>query len=141
MPLKSDSPGQLRGSCVCGTVTFRVQGVFEGFYLCHCSRCRKVSGSAHSANMAARGGSIEWLTGEADVSTFRLPGTRFQRSFCQKCGSALPGQHLGGALLVVPAGSLDDEAPLRPTAHIWVASRADWDVDLETVPRLDGLPG
>ena len=38
------------GKCLCGVVQFRISGEFESFFLCHCSRCRKDSGSAHSAN-------------------------------------------------------------------------------------------
>jgi hypothetical protein len=57
------------------------------------------------------------------------------------CGSALPGLHMDGALLVVPAGSLDSPLGLRPDAHIYCASRADWDQHLEDVTCDDGPPG
>jgi hypothetical protein len=46
-----------------------------------------------------------------------------------------------GALLVVPAGSLDSAIETEPAAHIFVASRANWDRGLEDIPRVDGLPG
>ena len=36
-----------RGSCLCGKVTFEIEGNFEQFFLCHCERCRKDTGSAH----------------------------------------------------------------------------------------------
>ena len=39
------------GTCLCGAVRFEISGSFERFYLCHCSRCRKGSGSAHAANL------------------------------------------------------------------------------------------
>lgn len=39
------------GSCLCGEVTFEIEGDFEDFYLCHCERCRKDTGSAHAANL------------------------------------------------------------------------------------------
>src|SRR5262249_6537350 len=129
------------GSCLCGKVRFEVTGDFDGFFLCHCSRCRKDTGSAHGANLFSKTAKIDWLSGEADVKTYRVPETRHQRSFCQECGSALPRSHLNGALLVVPAGSLDSEIDVRPTAHIFTASRASWDHDLEDVPSFDELPG
>jgi hypothetical protein len=43
-------------------------------------------------------------------------------------------------LLKVPAGSLDTDVPIRPDAHIFVSSRANWDEALEKVPRVDRLP-
>jgi hypothetical protein len=48
---------------------------------------------------------------------------------------------MNGALLVVPAGSLDSVLETQPDAHIFVASSAGWDRRLEDVPRLDELPG
>ena len=128
------------GSCLCGEVRFDVEGDFESFYLCHCSHCRKDTGSAHAANLFSTAARLTWRSGEGAISTFTLPGTRHARSFCRTCGSAAPSIQLEGRLLVVPAGSLDSEVPLRPSAHIFVASRAGWDHELESVPRVDRLP-
>lgn len=137
----TSSPPLVAGSCLCGAVRFEVEGAFDAFFLCHCSRCRKGSGSAHGANLFAAGGQLRWLSGEQDVKTYRVPGTRHERSFCTSCGSALPDVQMDGALLKVPAGSLDSPVGIRPTAHISCASRADWDADLDAVTKLDGLPG
>jgi hypothetical protein len=52
----------------------------------------------------------------------------------------LPYRQANGALLVVPAGSLDSELSVRPNAHIFVGSKAGWDQALETVERLEGFP-
>lgn len=132
--------GKHRGSCLCGEVSFEISGEFESFFLCHCIRCRKDSGSAHAANLFSTTAQLEWLTGRANVRMFQLPGTRHQRSFCSDCGSALPGLQMDGALLVAPAGSLDSEPGVRPDAHIFVAERASWDEHLEDAPSYDGLP-
>ncbi|WGM39721.1 GFA family protein [Caulobacter sp. NIBR1757] len=129
------------GSCLCGVVEFRVSGAFESFFLCHCGRCRKDTGSAHAANLFSTTATLDWLSGADSVKTYRVEGTRHEKSFCMHCGSAVPRVQLDGALLAVPAGSLDSEVTLRPTAHICTASRANWDEDLEKVPRLAGLPG
>jgi len=128
------------GSCVCGAIRFEVEGTFEKFFLCHCGRCRKDTGSAHAANLFSSSAKIRWLSGQEKVKTFRVPGTRHEKSFCTECGSALPRVQMNGALLVVPAGSLDSELEARPDAHIFVASRASWDRRLEEVPKVDALP-
>lgn len=128
------------GSCLCGAVRFEIDGAFEGFFLCHCSRCRKGTGSAHAANLFSSNAKLTWLAGEEKVKTFAVAGTRHSRSFCVACGSALPRAH-GGAGLVTPAGALDTDVDLRPNAHICYASRANWDERLEETPKLDGLPG
>jgi len=129
------------GSCLCGEVAFRVSGRFDAFFLCHCSRCRKASGSAHGANLFASRARLTWLSGRDAVTSYQVPQTRHRRAFCSICGAAVPTRQLGGSLLVVPAGSLDTPIDLRPAAHIFCAARADWDHALEDVAHLPGPPG
>jgi hypothetical protein len=133
--------GLATGQCLCGAVTFRVTGEFESFFLCHCSRCRKDSGSAHAANLFSSTAQLAWLSGEDAVSEFRLPGSRHVKCFCSNCGSALPVPPADDGLLLVPAGSLDSPIPIRPDAHIFVSDRADWDDDLASLAKFEGLPG
>ena len=64
------------GSCLCGDVRFEVAGDFEKFYLCHCSRCRKDTGSAHGANLFASAARLKWLSGSDKVTTFLAPTSR-----------------------------------------------------------------
>lgn len=130
-----------KGGCLCGAARFEVEGPFESFFLCHCSRCRKGSGSAHGANLFSTRATLKWLSGEDNARAYGVPGTRHARSFCHTCGSALPSVHMNGALVVVPAGSLDTDPGIRPTAHICLADRAGWDAALEDVPGFPGLPG
>ncbi|MBN7758366.1 GFA family protein [Nitratireductor aquimarinus] len=129
------------GSCQCGAVKFKISGPFESFFLCHCSRCRKDTGSAHAANLFSTVAKITWLSGEDRIKTYRVPESRHEKSFCSECGSAVPGIQMDGALLVVPAGSLDTPVDIRPNAHICLSSRANWDDGLDEVTRLEGLPG
>ncbi|TAK09330.1 MAG: GFA family protein [Rhizorhabdus sp.] len=129
------------GSCQCGAVRFEIRGAFESFFLCHCSRCRKDTGSAHAANLFSSSATITWLSGRDRITGFRIPGTRHVKSFCSVCGSALPNLQMDGALLVAPAGSIDGDVDIQPTAHICLSSRAGWEDALGDAPRFDGLPG
>ena len=126
------------GSCLCGTVKFKVEGVFGGFFLCHCSHCRKDTGSAHAANLFSSTAKFQWLAGHDKVQTYNLPQTRHVHCFCSVCGSALP--HVTSDSIVVPAGCLDTDLAMTPDAHIFVASRAAWDKDLTNIPVFDTFP-
>ncbi|WP_163714110.1 GFA family protein [Mangrovibacterium lignilyticum] len=128
------------GSCLCGAVTFEIEGDFQSLFLCHCSRCRKDTGSAHAANLFSTTASIQWLSGEDKVKTYRLPESRHAKAFCTECGSALPKTQGGSKLLVVPAGCLNSDVPIKPLAHIFLDSKANWDSELEKVPTFDQLP-
>lgn len=129
------------GSCLCGDVKFEISGDLEKFFLCHCKRCRKDTGSAHSANLFSSTAKLFWVSGLENVQTYKVPGTRHEKSFCYRCGSALPSVQLEGAVVVVPAGSLDSTIEIRPSAHICFESRADWEARSEDIEKFNGLPG
>lgn len=126
------------GSCLCGAVRYTVEGTFDRFYLCHCTHCRKDTGSAHGANLFSSSARLTWLSGEDRITTYTLPGTRHARSFCTTCGSALPLS--GAGMLVVPAGSLDTAIDITPDGNIFTASRAVWDHDLDKATAYPSFP-
>ena len=126
------------GSCLCGEVRYSVEGSFDSFYLCHCSHCRKDTGSAHAANLFSSTAKLTWLSGHDSVTTYNLPRTRHVRSFCAICGSAVP--RIGDGMVVVPAGSLDTEILHVPDGNIFTASRASWDHDLSSAPDYASFP-
>lgn len=128
------------GSCLCGEVTFEIEGDFENFYLCHCERCRKDTGSAHAANLFSTTAKLRWLSGKEKSKTFNFRSEGHIKSFCTNCGSALPNIQMNGKLLVVPAGSIDSDIDIQPQGHIYCASKANWDTELEKVPKFEELP-
>jgi hypothetical protein len=129
-----------KGSCLCGEVSFEVSGEFENFFLCHCKYCQKDTGSAHAANIFSTKAKLNWLNGEEKVKTYTLNPTKHTKSFCSDCGSALPSLQMQGKLVVVPAGSLDQDISIRPSAHLFVASKACWDKGLTDIREFVGLP-
>ena len=131
---------QHQGSCLCKQVSYQVKGDFESFFLCHCQHCQKDTGSAHAANLFSTSATLQWLKGQTKVKTFNLEGTRHTRSFCEDCGSAMPNMQFEGKLLVVPAGSLDTPTPIKPNAHLFCQSKANWDDALELIMGFDNFP-
>ena len=79
----------ITGSCLCGGVRFEVDRVVGPFELCHCNRCRKVSGSAFTAmvggllvsRLVGQPGSVVWIVCGADA---RRPRYGRRRSLCSK---------------------------------------------------------
>ncbi len=127
------------GSCLCGTVSFQVKGEFDSLYLCHCHYCQKDTGSAHAANLFSHSAELVWQSGSDAVTSFTLPGTRHSKSFCKLCGSALPKTQAAG-LLVVPAGCLDTEVSISPTAQIFTSRKAAWLKASGEEPTFEELP-
>ncbi len=133
MPTESIS-----GSCLCGEVRFEVDPPFEGFRYCHCSRCRKASGSAHAANVFVAASQFRWLAGEPLVKRFDLPGAqRFAVCFCTQCGTRMPHKVKSTDNMLVPAGVFDGDLGVRPQNSIFWKSRAAWYASPHDMPRSD----
>lgn len=132
---------ELQGACLCGTVAYTVRGEARHFFHCHCRRCRKVTGSAHASNLFVAGG-LEWRRGEDEVRNFKLPeARRFTNSFCDRCGSRLPRFMPDFGTVMIPAGSLESDSPIRPQARIFTGSRAVWSCRDDGLPSFDEYAG
>lgn len=129
-----------KGSCLCGSVKYELSGDFQSFFLCHCTRCQKGTGSAHAANLFAKASTLTWLQGESAVKTYQHPNSMHAKSFCQKCGSALPMIAESINSVVVPAGSLDSPIPIEPTGKIFMSSCPSWSRNLGSVSSYEKLP-
>lgn len=128
------------GSCLCGKNRFEVIGEFQNFYLCHCEHCKKDTGSAHAANLFSTTASLKWLVGGDEVVIYNYNNSGHIKAFCSVCGSAMPNLQMDGALLVVPAGSLDTEIPNTPDGHIFCSHKANWEDLARQIPTFEKLP-
>ena len=134
------SEQSLGGSCLCGAVRYTATGEARRFYHCHCSRCRKASGTGHASNLFLQG-TLSWDSGEEQVQTFKLPeAERFTNTFCKTCGGRLPRFIEAAGMVFIPAGSLDQEPAISPQARIFVGSRANWSCEQGPIPAFDAYP-
>jgi hypothetical protein len=130
--------GVLRGRCACNVVAFEIADAFVEAYNCHCSNCRALTGSAF----------LPW--GEIEPETMRVTkgadsllvigdedGRHAVR--CEECFSLLYYTGYEGKIRL-PYGSLIDEPALKPTAHIFVGSKASWYEILDDLPQHDESP-
>jgi hypothetical protein len=128
-----------RGSCLCGALEFEIEGKTTEIGLCHCSKCRKVSGVASNANLMVSRENFKWISGEDRLAKFALPdGWGIWR--CSVCGSPAPMLHPGGGAYWVPAGLFDSDPGVGIGGHIFVGSKAPWDeIGGSAQQRRDGF--
>ena len=130
------------GSCLCGAVRYRISPPFTWFQYCHCSRCRKNTGSAHNANILIKEDHLQWLAGEELRGRYQVPEAKsYSTCWCTLCGSALPWTTKNGEWVLVPAGGLDEDPGVRPERNIFVASKAPWYEHAAELPTFDTVPG
>ena len=131
----------VKGSCLCGAVEYEITGNIGIFQYCHCSRCRKVTGSAHASNLFVSPDHFTWTKGEDMVGTYQPEDTKyFSTAFCKQCGSNLPWKVQTGKVVVVPAGTLNDDPGIQPTQSIFYASGACWYKSPKDLPQHEALP-
>lgn len=127
---------EMTGSCLCGGIRYVVDGPLGEVVHCHSSMCRKATGAAFRTRAAVSTVSFRWNAGESLLARFESsPGE--ERTFCRVCGSTLVTlfrerpDELGLAL-----GTLDVDPGVRPSAHVFVGSKAPWYEITDDLPRF-----
>jgi hypothetical protein len=120
-----------KGSCLCGAVSFEVEGALPAPDACHCMQCRKQSGHFWASTDVAR--DALKITGE-DRLTWYQSSEKVRRGFCSTCGSFLFWVPVSGKMIAIAMGAFDTPTGARLEKHIFVADKGDY-YDI-----ADGLP-
>ena len=135
------SDNKASGSCFCNKVSFEITGNLGIFQYCHCSRCRKFTGSAFASNILVLPSDFRWLNGEEYLGRYEpVDAKYFATSFCNNCGSSLPWLDKTGRAVIIPAGTLDDDPLIRPMQNIFCNSNAKWYIEPNILPHYEELP-
>lgn len=127
-----------RGSCLCGQIRFEVDRFEPRTGNCHCSMCRKFHGAAYATLAEARSAHFRWTAGE-DLLKGYTAANGTTRRFCRECGSSLTfsSPTADPDLVEIALGCFDDDVPVAPNAHIYVASGARWARPGDDLPRFE----
>ena len=129
----------ITGECFCSEVKYQINGILRDARSCHCSRCRKAFSAQASAYALVEPKEFEWLSGENLLTSF-VNKQGFGLQFCSKCGSTLCGI-FDGTIHGVTLGCLNDNPNIEIGKHIYVGSKANWEVMPENVTQyLEGAP-
>jgi hypothetical protein len=123
------------GKCLCGAVEVEIAGGISDIIHCHCSLCRKNSGTAYATNgfIAAKGFKV--VTGADKLSTFTFKAGR-ERHFCSQCGCPVYSSNSDDpSRLRIRLGIIDSDISERPISHNFVSSKASWDNLDADLPR------
>ena len=127
------------GKCLCGEVEVELTGVISEVIHCHCSLCRKNSGTAFATNGFINTEEFDITKGKTMLTSFSMKPGR-NRHFCKNCGSPVYSSNEDDpSRLRIRLGILDGDIAERPMSHNFVSSKANWeDLDAE-LPRYEGL--
>lgn len=125
----------LTGQCLCGDVRYVVADTFLYALNCHCSNCRRATGSAFKPFAGIKRNKLRVTKGDANLLIFG--GESCHDAHCGTCGSLVFSVVRDGAFAHVTMGTLVDEPTIRPTAHIFVGSKAAWFTITDDLPQHD----
>jgi hypothetical protein len=129
----------MKGNCLCGAVRYDVGGPLGTMIHCHCSMCRKHHGTAFATFVGAPLSGYRPRSGADHIVAYQS-SPQAQRNFCRTCGSAAPSAVKSMDMVFYPAGNLDGELDVRPTAHYFVGSKAPWYEITDSLPQFVEYP-
>jgi len=125
----------LAGKCLCGAVHYAVADEFAYAANCHCSNCRRATGSAFKPFAGIARNKLDITKGEDHLMIFGDESGNDKH--CKVCGSLLYSVVRDGAFVHVAMGTLVDVPSIRPTAHIFVGSKAPWFTITDDLPQYE----
>ena len=126
----------LKGRCGCGAVGYAVDDAFAYAVYCHCSLCRRATGAAFKPLAGIAREKLRVSAGADAILVVGAPTWHDVR--CRSCGSLLYAVVRDGTFAHVAMGTLVDDPTIRPTAHIFVGSKAPWFAITDHLPQYDG---
>jgi hypothetical protein len=122
---------------LCGTIAWVLDGAVDLINYCHCTMCRRTHGAPFGAFAHAHARDFHWLRGDSTIARYESsPGTF--RCFCPVCGSSEPV--VEDDEVTIPAGGIEGDPGVRPSVHIFVASKAPWFDIVGALPQHDRFP-
>ncbi len=126
-----------KGSCLCGSIQYSVNGELSEFGYCHCTSCRKASGSAHGANAGIEREGLLIDDPKGYIKEFESSRGK-RRAFCSNCGSPLYAYLTATPGVVrIRLGTLDTPLNKTARAHTFVSDKAAWDLIQGKLPQFD----
>ncbi|MCC8401572.1 GFA family protein [Paraburkholderia sp. MMS20-SJTN17] len=126
----------LAGRCLCGAVHYSVKDEFVYALNCHCSNCRRATGSAFKPFAGIERDKLRITEGEDSLLIFGDERAEHDVR-CKLCGSLMFSVVRQGQYVHVTLGTLTDSPSMRPTAHIFVGSKAPWYSITDQLPQHD----
>ncbi len=125
-----------QGSCLCGALRYEITGEIGDFGYCHCTSCRKASGTAHAANAPVDRAEFRFVGGSETLREFESSPGKF-RAFCSTCGSPMYAYLAASRDVVrIRLGTLDTPFDKQPKAHTFVSDKASWEPIAGDLPQF-----
>lgn len=125
------------GKCLCGDINIEITGEINAIIHCHCSKCRKASGTAFATNGFVNVDDFKVTKGKHKLRSYCAIEGKC-RFFCGKCGTPVYSSNIDDAKrLRLRLGILDTDIIERPMSHNFVTSKANWETLETSLPQYE----
>jgi hypothetical protein len=122
-------------------VRYTIAGEAMRSGVCHCSNCKRYTGSAFEPFMIFPATSVKIKGDLRSFGTIADSGNTVYRRFCPCCGSGVVNQGDGAPeLIIVLVGTLDDPSSFIPTVEIFCDTAWPWAQRVSGRKRFRGMP-
>ena len=136
----SDSPFAT-GHCLCGAVSYKINGNPVRMAQCHCKDCQRASGTGHMSLAFFKREDVDLKGETASFAVTADSGNINTRHFCPKCGGRVYGENSARpGVMGIAVGALEDTSWFAPQRIVYVKDRPTWDVTSTDVPNFDMMP-
>ena len=128
------------GRCHCGFITYEADVDPDQVYLCHCTDCQAISGSAFRWAVSVLVGDFKLLTGKPKTYVkVSSSGATNHQVFCPECASPIYATTSGvePEVFNVRVGTARQRAELQPKAQYWCRSSQEWATMNQPCTRIE----
>lgn len=125
------------GGCLCGAVTYCVDGPVAETVACYCKMCQRATGNFvvasqfSEADLTVKG--VEYLEWYASAPSSK-------RGFCKCCGSQMFFKVIGSDRISAKTGTFDDTSDMQIRYSIFVEAAGGHCLIDSDAPRSQGYP-
>jgi hypothetical protein len=128
------------GSCLCGSIKYRIDDPVRFVVNCHCRFCSKAHGAAFTTLLIMPFNRFEVVEGQTLLSSYEVKALNSFRVFCSRCGTRLYNHSPSKGMMSLIAATLDSQAQVRPLANINLGSKCSWHRVADELPQFISTP-
>lgn len=129
----------IQGKCLCGEISYTLDGELLYLYNCHCVQCRAASGSSFATNASIMGKDFHINDPGKLLSSYQTAAG--SRHFCSACGSPIYcSTSDNDEFPTLQCGTITGFPDKALDANIWVSEKCSWSTIDDAIKQFDKHP-
>ena len=131
---------KIDGGCHCRKITYEAEVDPDQVFICNCTDCQTLSGSAFRTVVLTNIGTFKLRSGEPKIYVKTgESGAKRPQAFCPECGTPIYSTAAGDGPKIhgIRLGTVRQRDELVPKRQLWSRSAQHWLPDLASLPEIE----